>query len=435
MYLVVLGSVLASCKKEKEYVVNPPKGSQYLKIDQVINDSTLVLKWGKSTGKDFFKCYLLQRNAIYDKNGVVNTYNETIDSSTDENHLSFTEDKMPFTKGLTYTLYAVYRRHMRSDTLYALGSVTHYRSNTVITGYLTDALIDRQNKRLYLTTNRNRVTVANYDGTQLAKKEFPFTVGYSALGSFNGSDELYVPVNDGTLYILDAGTLQVKEKIYIGGTVIGSVAAYNGKLYVSSSNTTEPPHTNSIKIYDRATKSIIGSAGTTSDTRLLPLDGTSFEVIDLTNGYGTKYLNYHKFTPDGTLITETKSNFTYSAYMNTAVMRSFPDGNKIITSVYGSIYNKSLSLIGSLKGKTYTDFAFNSDGSVIYAASADNYNSTGPKKIEVISYPSLTVNKTYTMTGSPFAIFRDGNTLICITAYNYYALGEHYLDFVEKINL
>jgi hypothetical protein len=429
IYLLVAYFVLASCKKETEYVLNPPKSSESLKIDQVINDSTLVFKWGKIAGKDFFKSYLLKRSAIYFKNGVVNAYNETIDSSADINHLSFTENQMPVAKGLTYTLYAVYRRHLQSDSLYNLGSVSYFRPNSLVTGFLVDALIDRQNKRLYLTTYNNKISITDYDGRLLVAKELPFSIGYCALGSYNGSDELYVPVNDGTLHILDAGTLQEKDKIYVGGTVTGSVIAYNGKLYVSSSNTTEPPHTNSIKIYDRATKNIVGSAGNNADTRLLPLDGTSFEVIDLTNGYGSKYLNYHKFSADGVLISETKTNFTYSGYMNAAIMRSFPDGNKFITSEYGSIYDKSLSLLGDLKGKAYADFAFNNDGSVIYAANTDS------KKINVISYPALSVTRSYPVMAKPFKIFRDGNVLVCVSVYDWYGNGEHNLDIVEKINL
>lgn len=426
--LLVACSVLASCKKEKEYVLNPPKYSDYLRIDTVINDSTLVLKWGKFTG-NYFKSYVLKRKGTYIKNGVINTYEETIDSSIDINHLSFTEKQMPFTRDLTYTLYSIYRGQDVWDTVYSLGSAFYKRPNTLLTGDPTDALIDRQNKRLYIITNGKKITIVNYDSRQVVSKEFPITIGYCALGGFNGSDELYVPVNDGSLQILDAGTLQLKDKIYVGGTVTSSVAAYNQMLYVSSSNTTEPPHTNNIKVYDRATKNIVGSAGNGSYARLLPLDGTSFEFVDLTIGYTTKYLNYHKFSANGALISETKNNSSFNSQLDASVMRSFPDGSKFITSYYGSIYDKSLSLLGALKGGAYFDFAFNSDGSVIYAAN------TNPQKIDVIGYPALTVTRSYPVTARPFRIFRDGNTLVCVSIYGQYGSSDYNYFIIEKINL
>jgi hypothetical protein len=426
--LLVICSVLASCKKEKEYVVNPPKGSEYLKIDQVINDSTLVFKWGKFTGNNF-KSYLLKRKATYIKNGVINTYEEVIDSSVDINHLSFTENQMPFTSNLTYSLYAIYQGQHVLDTVYGLGSAVYNRPNTLLTGAPSDALIDKQNKRLYIITNGKKITIVNYDSRQVVSKEFPVTIGYCALGDFNGSDELYVPVNDGTLQILDAGTLQLKDKIYVGGTVIGSVAAFNRKLYVASSNTTEPPHSNNIKVYDRATKNIVGSAGNGSNSRLMPLDGTSFEFVDLTTGFTTKSLNYHKFSANGALISETKNNSYFNSQLDASVMRSFPDGSKFITSYYGSIYDKSLSLLGALKGGAYFDFAFNSDGSVIYAAN------TNPQKIDVIGYPALTVTRFYSVTARPFRIFRDGNTLVCVSIYGQYGDSDYNYIIIEKINL
>jgi hypothetical protein len=256
----------------------------------------------------------------------------------------------------------------------------------------------------------------------------PATIGYCALGSYNGNDELYVPVNDGSLHILDAATLQLKDRIYIGGTTVGSVVAYNGNLYVSTSNNADTTYKYSIKVYDRAGKNIISSAGYYSNTRLLPLDGTSLEIVDLTIGFTTKSLNYHKFSADGMLISETNNNSSFNSKIDAAIMRSFPDGSKFITSYYGSIYNKSLSLLGEVGGGAYLDFAFNSDGSVIYGANSN------PQRIDVIGYPALTTSRSYPTMAKPVRIFRDGNSLICVSIYGQYASEYNYL-FIEKINL
>ncbi|WP_133055347.1 hypothetical protein [Niastella koreensis] len=424
----MLCSVIASCKKEKEYVVNPPKIAENLQIDQVINDSTLVFKWGKYPGYNF-KGYFLKRKATYIKNGVVNTYEEIIDSSADINHLSFTENQMPYASNLTYNVYARHDGESIWDTAYFFGSVSYNRPNTLLSGTPSDALMDLQNKRLYLITDGKKITIVNYDSRQVVSKEMPFTIGYCALGDYNGSSELYVPVNDGSLQILDAGTLQLKDKIYVGGTVIASVAAYNQKLYVASSNTTEPPHTNTIKVYDRATKNIVSSSGNGNNGRLLPLNGTSFEFVDLTIGFSTKSLNYHKFSSGGAFISETNNYYDFNSQLDASIMRSFPDGSKFISSYYGSIYDKSLSLLGALKGGAYADFAFNSDGSVIYAAN------TNPQRIDVFGYPVLTVTRSYPVKARPFRIFRDGNTLVCVSIYGQYGNSAYNYIIVEKINL
>lgn len=422
----MLCAVLAACKKEKEYVINPPKFSNFLKLDQVINDSTLVLKWGKYTG-DNFKRYILKRRATYIKNGVIKEYEELIDSSIDIEHFTFT-DKAPFTREIYYNLYVIYKGMNPWDTITSLGSVNYKRPNTFLGGDVNDALIDRQNQRLYVTTGGRKITILNYGGRQVASTELPATIGYCALGSFNGNDELYVPVNDGSLQILDAATLQLKDRIYIGGTTVASVVAYNGKLYVSTTNNTDTAYRNSIKVYDRAGKNIVNSAGYYQNTRLLPLDGTSLEMVDLTIGFTTKSLNYHKFSANGMLISETRNSDYFYSKIDAAIMRSFPDGSKFITSYYGSIYNKSLSLLGEVGGGAYLDFAFNSDGSVIYGANSN------PQRIDVIGYPALTTSRSYPTMAKPVRIFRDGNSLICVSIYGQYASEYNYL-FIEKINL
>ena len=62
--LVVL--ICLSCKKEDVVVIVPAISTITLdlKIDQVINDSTIVLKWSKYAGANFQK-YLLVRSATY----------------------------------------------------------------------------------------------------------------------------------------------------------------------------------------------------------------------------------------------------------------------------------------------------------------------------------------------------------------------------------
>jgi hypothetical protein len=419
-----------SCTKEKEEVVEitpaPTATSVQLKIDQVINDSTLVLKWSKYTGT--FQKYRLVRTASYLKNGQFSNFTEPVDSSTDVNHVSFTENSMPLARDIHYDLYVSKDTTQFNRGLQLVGRVAYQRPNSLIFGIPTDVLINKQQKRLYVT-EQNKITLVDYStGRIMLSKDFPVSIGFCSLGDFNGSNELYVPINDGWLQILDAATLQLKDKIYVAGYGVGSVVAVNGKLYVSSSDMTAGLYANCIKVYDRATKNVMGRTGYWDRTRLLPLEGTAVEMIDLTINLIPISLGYYQFSPDGVPLMKKEDPYHGDYAMDADIVRSFPDGSKLITSSSGTIFNKSLTFDRYVKQYgSYSDFAFNSDGSIIYAA----YGSQ--KKIDVVTYPATTTIKSYSTNFYPYKIFRDGNTLICV-GKTYINQQMNYL-LVEKVNL
>ena len=141
------------------------------------------------------------------------------------------------------------------------------------------------------------ITLLDYTGKILRSVDLPISIGFCSLGDFNGSKELYVPENDGWLVILDAGTLQLKDKIYIGGYNVGSVVAANEKLYISSTDMSYGGYSNCTKVYDRATKDLIGRTGYWDGTRLMKLEGTSVEMIDITINLMPVDLSYYQFSP------------------------------------------------------------------------------------------------------------------------------------------
>jgi hypothetical protein len=410
-----------SCKKEKVVVITPAlsKADSEITIDKVINDSTIVLKWSKYEGKDFQK-YLLVRHATYVNNGQFGDFVEIVDSSNDANHLSFTERNMPFASNIRYDLFV-----MKSNGGPTLDNVYYERPNSLIYGIPTDVLFSSAEKRLYVTF-KDRITLVDcITGRQIISKEFPATIGFCGLGDYNGNKELYVPVNDGWLHILDAGTLQLKDKIYIAGSAIGSVVAISGKLYVSSSDVSALI-TNCIKIYDRASKTLTARTGFRDRTRLVPLEATSVEIIELTLDPSPVDLAYYQFSATGVLISKKQG---YGSYMtDSRIVRSFPDGSKFITSLSGTIFYKSLVFDRSLKEHAnYSDFAFNADGSIIYASIGLE------QKINVITYPAATTISSYATSFYPYKIFRDGNALVCVSK-TYINQQNTYL-FIEKVNL
>ncbi|OQP56881.1 hypothetical protein A3860_09870 [Niastella vici] len=424
---LLLFSFISACKKEKEYVVNPPK--TLLKIDRVVNDSTIVLTWSKFTGNNF-KRYRLQRTATYMRNGQFGSFTEEVYSGNDLNDLSFTENKMPYASYFTYTLSVVIYPDGNATDSIKLPRIISYQRPDALTGNPVEILTNKQQKWLYITEDQ-KVTLVDYStGRQITSKQFPAKTGYACLGDFNGTNELYVPVHDGTVLILDAATLQLKDKIYVGGLEVGSVAAFNGKLYVSTTDYTEYP-IRYIKIYDRATKSLTARVGTGYNTRLMMLESTSVELVDVSLYPSSYYdLKYYQFSADGQLITSQARNWNDNTTVNNGIMRSFPDGSRFITSNYGSIYKKPLTFEGNITTLyTYSDYAFNTDGSIIYAA--DIYHNA----IYAISYPARTITKTYKTVLNPVKIFRDGNTLYSLGKSPNQSNAAGNLMLIEKINL
>jgi hypothetical protein len=276
------------------------------------------------------------------------------------------------------------------------------------------------------------ITLFNYNtNKELKKTSLNSSIGYCALGDFNGGkkNELYVPTEHGWLYILDAETLETKDKIFIGGEKVSSVVAVAGKLFVSSSDRRySSMEANTLKVYDRNTKILIRRTGKWANTRLLYLESSDIELIEISENIIPIDLSFHKFNSAGLPLENKEDTYHGDHPLDPALARSFPDGKKFITSGSGSIYNRDLVFeknLSEFNYYKYSDFAFNNTGTKIYGALAQE------KKVEEIEYSSGNSTKTYPTTFYPAKVFTDGNQLICLTTsgsnmHNYY--------FVEKIN-
>lgn len=427
-----------SCKKEQQTVYNiipvsHTSGTFTLQIDKTINDSTLVLKWSRFPGKGF-KQYTLNRAAEVFKNGEFTSIGEQLKTFTNPDSLTYLDKSMPFASDIQYTITAV------ADSIkdYTVAYYTYRRPNTYPRLRVSDALIDRQQKVTYLINRDSGLVVSyNYATAKVLKTtNLKRQVGYSALGSFAGgvNNELYMPTTDGWLYILDATTLTVKDKIYVEGDAVGSVVASNEKLFVSSSDQSFGSfYNNSLKIYDRKTKMVTGRTGEWNNTRLvlLPGNNVNFELVDIPFNLTPYDLNYYTISPLGVPLSMVDDPYHGDYPLDPNIIQAFPDGSRIISSSSGSVYTtkgllfeKSLSPYGNFR-----DFAFNSSSSVIYCITANE------KKITAISYPSATVQRTFTTQLLPVKIFTDGNQLICITMSNNSYYNNNPVFFVEKFNL
>ncbi len=397
---------------------------QSLKIDQVINDSTIVLSWNKYAGANF-KHYTLTRQATYLKGDKFGNYYDTVFTSSDANETSVTENKMPLAIDISYFLI------VQTDAFTSgpnRAEVIYTRPNSLLYCIPTDVLFSKSLNKLYIIEQKKISILDHSNGRPVLTKEFPAGIGYCDMATYNGSNELYVPGNDGWLNIVDATNLTVKDRIYVAGYTIGSVLARNGKLYVSTSDESLGSFSNNMKIYDRATKTLLSRAGSYYPSRLMAFDNTNVEMIEMPVNRYPADVSYHLFTPDGVRVNSNGPS-SVNAYVGTSIVRSFPYGDRFISSNFGTIVTKSLVFERYLKKDGfYADFAFNNNGSVIYAADAQL------KRIDVINYPAYTNTGSYPTKLYPYKLFRDDNMLISVSKSVQDNISNAYI-LVEKIKL
>ena len=423
--------LLASCsEKENEIVVINPKktiNGIVLKLDKVFNDSTIQLSWPKYTGKGF-KSYKVFRTFEVLKNGNFVYSSEELKVLDNPDSLTFTDRSMPFSPEVRYTV-----RIYADSTTVTSNQVAYNRPGTYKIFNFNEVLINTEKDFAYLYNfSSGAISLFDYNtGVEIVKTSLNTRIGYCALGNFDNGikNELLVPTGDGWVYILDAESLSTKDKVYIGGEAVTSVLSINEKLFVSSSDRSYGGfYDNSLKVYDRRTKKVISRTGDNNNTRLVYLEGSNTELLDITTNLIPVDLNYYKFNSDGTLLTHLEDRYHGDYPLDPSLVKCFPDGSRIITGSSGTIYTKGMIYersLASVYSNMYSDFEFNKEGTLIYAANKSQ------KKIDVINYPSLTVSKNNSTTFNPFRIFRDGNQLICIAVNTSF---RNYFLF-EKVNL
>ncbi|WP_162054269.1 YncE family protein [Pontibacter pamirensis] len=436
LYLLLGILLLSSCEvTENEIVeINPDARDLTIKVEQVYNDSTISLRWDKYEASDFKK-YSLFRYASVLHNGRFEQQHEEIKSFTSTDSVTYTEREMP------HALRVSYQIHLITDTAsFSPNSVTYTRPDITNIGSFSNVLINTDKDYLYLyNMSTGAIMLYDYGNNRAIRKiSLQSKIGYSALGNYGGTqNELYVPDEHGWVYILDALTLETKDKIYVGGFQVTSVVAAAGKLFVSSSDQSfSGMNDNSLKVYDRATLKFVSRTGEWENTRLVLLENlasqtSDIELVEITTNIIPTDLSYYLFNSSGEVTAKREDKYHGDHPLDPALVKAFPDGQRLITSSSGAIYTKNLEHEKDLLpyhtyNGQYRDFAFNSSGSLIYGVLNDEH------KIAEIAYPSGTVTKNYPTQFKPYWLFRDGSQLICLTIpQSYY---EPYF-FVEKINL
>jgi hypothetical protein len=432
-FLILLLFIMSlwACEKEKQLC---PEETGSLTDTIILNDlqisgDSVKLTWSQ-LDTIAFAGYLIVR--INDKEKLfepevyykIDQSKNVIDIIHDPAITSYTDKEAPFTSYLKYQVVGLLRDYM--DYRLVLSNTVEYERDNIKDFELDlfQAIPDLPENKLYLFEKLSgKISVYNLNEMNIASSiTTNGIIGYSSMGLYGGVKELYVPANDGWIYIYNGETLEEIDKINVSSA--SSVVYNNGKLFVSIENY--------IKVYDRGSKQLINSHITFMyKSRLRVIPNTDTEIIEATIDVGPEQLLYHKFDTDGNLVSYDKIISDWG-YPLDEIFRFFPDGTEFITSPLGLIYDTDLNFLKRIPGGNllFSDYAFNTDASIIYCASISN------KSIISYSYPDFNLIKVYKPQGYPHTLFRKDNTLICISRTTKYDSEDEASKFlVEKVEL
>jgi hypothetical protein len=267
-----------------------------------------------------------------------------------------------------------------------------------------DALFDQGSQQIYVYSNAGMMQVYDINLNKWVRNaSWGSGVGYCDIGTYNGTTELYVPRQDGWLFIYDAATLTKIDQINVGTQLYG-VSYNNGILYICG--TVSSTYNYSILSYSREHKTKIAQLNTSDKNRLRLVPGTNSEFFSVAD-YG--YLRNYKFDSSGNAVGQNYGTST-GTYPDPSIFEVFPDGNKFISNNTGCIYGKDLAYETVLPhgSYTFTSFCFDNAGQLIYTGCKE-------KQIQAYAMSNYQSAKTLKTMGIPFKVFFNNGAVICVS--------------------
>lgn len=283
-----------------------------------------------------------------------------------------------------------------------------------------DALLDSAGQLLYVYDLKGNMAVYdlqhNKADTQINLQS---NTGYCGLGTYNGTKELYVPREDGYIYIYNAVTLALIDQFHVGGGLVNVVYS-NGLLYTSA----QVGGYFYLFAYNRATKAQVSQVVTNEGVHIRQVAGTT------TNFYAMSEANelyFFRYDAGGNLQYVKDTTIFASVAADQVVM--FPGAAALLLTGDGVIYTDSLQQSGSLpSGATYVDYCFDAANSLVYAGTTNNV-------IQAYNTTTFSLTKTIATQGTPVKLFfYNGHVLSVSTATfrpSYYSTESQTFTFTE----
>jgi len=431
IWLLISGVILfiSGCNKDNDSSNGFPTGSE-LKItisDFQKSNDTVRITWSKLNANNFQGYYVIRRN-YKATDTTQHNYDETIKTIYDASTTTFIDKDVPVTSYLEYQILGKCYSSATHFTIEVFSNVRSFERPEMKKFRFNpkDILHDAANHRLYVIDNDSgKISILDYASREITQQIFSFaTLGFSSLGTFNGTEELYVPRNDGWIYIYDANTLEKTDQIK-AGVKCYSVIYNNGKLFAVADTSSD---NHAVKVFDRAGKNLITRTGIYERPEHLALvPGSNTKLF----GIGSYWLFFFEYDANGHYVSWNDVNYN-SSYYTYRAFEPFPNAQGFITSKTGSVYSNSMSLVQILPygNNEYSAFTFTSPLTSVLAG-CSNY-----KHVVEYSCPGYSEMHTYPCNGYPAAVFIDeGNLIILSSVYSSSWYGDPADYYLESIPL
>ncbi|WP_354580158.1 hypothetical protein [Hymenobacter sp. UYP22] len=366
---------------------------------------SVKLQWTRLDNSNFVN-YSVTRRTLDD------TYATSIHRQFNNSAVAFVDNTVPYTATVDYQVVA---QLTNGQTVYS--NIVSYQRPNIRTVAVApfDVQFQPTGRLLYFFEQSGKILKYDLASERvLTSLATGATIGYSDFATYGGHEELYVPRNDGWVFIYDAATLTKIDQLSVGSAA-SCVVANNGLLFVSNSAWTNRP----LKVYNRATKQLVAETGDFDRTRFKRIPNTNTELLEITLNIGPTDQNYYSFGPTGTF--QGFSNDTYHGDhpLDATIFEFFPGADRYITSTYGAIYRRNMIYETTLPrgNKEFTTFGFDAGAQLIYAG-------TRTRSVEVYTMNGYSHSRTIPTKAYPYRLFKDPNGgFICVSSVG--ALGPY----------
>lgn len=267
-----------------------------------------------------------------------------------------------------------------------------------------DAQFDKNTGKLYLLDTDGKIAIYDVNsGAVTHQINTNAVLGYSDLGTYNGSTELYVARKDGWVDIYDSNNLTLKDQVNFGMPLVSTVY-YNGKLYGSVADYDK------VKCIDRATKNLVSQSYSEYTGRMRKSVGTSVKLYTITQNMTPIDMDLYTFDLNGNYLSHQDDTYHGDHPLNYRIFETFPDG-RVITSSTGSVYNSQMVYQNDLPSGNAKLTSFDFDNNSIIAGNM-------AKTIDFYNINTYTKTQTINTKRFPYKVFNYNNKVICISSVN-----------------
>jgi hypothetical protein len=402
--ILIATVILFGCKKDNKDIKTstpdtPPKTytNQIVLNDLKIMDDSIKLSWSLLDTSAFVNYTLLRKD-------YGNAQMTMVKQLYKKDQTAVTDNAVPYSPLVQYQV----EGRLSSGKVISSNVLSYSRPEIKILDVIPfDVQLNSADQTLYFFEKSGKISIYSLSQNTIIKSiSTNATIGYCDFGMYNGRKEIYVPRNDGWVFIYDASTLEKVDQIATGLSN-SCVVFNNNNLYVSTAAWTNRP----LKVYNRQTGKKISETGDFELTRFKYVPNSNFELLEITINIGPVDQDYYRFATDGTFINHSDDRYHGDYPLDAGIFEFFPDGSKYITSSSGAIYKKDMTYEGSLpRGNLmFTTFALSQTDKLIYAG-------IQTKNIEVYSMTDYQRVKTINTKGYPYKLFDLGNQILSVSS-------------------